>query len=129
ITRNRAYQALGFISARMTFLSPYLHFEVLNLKRVTVIVYDSQENSQRSWPIHPNHQFSGPSSSPFTPVHKRELAEEIEKILLAKEETRNVFAAKDRQIFLVKELLRALEYSQDKLQRNRIRNIPSPSQG
>lgn len=125
-------QNLDKIHVRRRCDGTYLHFEVLNIKRVTVIVYDNQENSQRSWSMHPNHQFSGPSSSPFTPVLKRELAEEIEKILLAKEETRNVFAAKDRQIFLVKELLMALEYSQDirgQLQRNELRNIPSPSQG
>ncbi|KAL8649396.1 MAG: hypothetical protein Q9210_004426 [Variospora velana] len=64
---------------------------------------------QPGWPIHPYQPLPGPSSSCLTHLHKRELVEEIEKILLAKEETRNVFAAKDRQIFLVKVLLGAME--------------------
>ncbi|KAL9051848.1 MAG: hypothetical protein Q9206_004539 [Seirophora lacunosa] len=78
----------------------FLRLEVLNCKRVTVIVYDDANGF-------------GEDEDRYTLQQKRDLADVIEKILSFEEESRQVLAAKDREIFEMEELLKAMKISFD----------------
>ncbi|KAL8958068.1 MAG: hypothetical protein Q9193_004804 [Seirophora villosa] len=79
---------------------PFLRLEVLNCKRVTVIVYDDANEFEED-------------EDRYTLEQKQDLADVIEKILSFEEESRQVLAAKGREIFEMEELLKAMKISFD----------------
>lgn len=98
----------------------FLRFEVLDLQRVSVIVYDNQEDYEED---HPGQTLASRFQLRFTVDQKRELAQMIENTLLFDKTTRHVLAAKDRQIFELEQLLKAMKHSltvRYQVQRNEI---------
>ncbi|KAL8920289.1 MAG: hypothetical protein Q9208_006357 [Pyrenodesmia sp. 3 TL-2023] len=98
----------------------FLRFEVLDLQRVSVIVYDSEDDFQED---HAGQTMDARFQLRFTLDQKRGLAEMIENTLSFDNGTRQVLAAKDRQIFEMEDLLKAMKHSLNvryQVQRNEI---------
>ncbi|KAL9008349.1 MAG: hypothetical protein Q9173_006516 [Seirophora scorigena] len=98
------------IHLRAAYDLAFLRLEVLNCKRVTAIVYDDA-NGFGEDPV--GLTMNNPHWDRFTLQQKRDLADVIEKILSFEEESRQVLAAKDREIFEMEELLTAMKISFD----------------
>ncbi|KAL8896940.1 MAG: hypothetical protein Q9207_007474 [Kuettlingeria erythrocarpa] len=86
----------------------FLRLEVLDIQRVSVIVYDNQEDYEED---HSGQTLGSRFQLRFTLDHKRGLARMIENTLLFDKTTRDVLAAKDRQIFELEHLLKAMKRS------------------
>lgn len=96
------------IDLRKGEASMFLRCEVLNLKRVTVIVYDDERDFDEEYP---GQSMDGRFQLRFTLDQKRDLAEMVESTLSFDDETKQVLAAKDRQVFEMEELLKAMKFS------------------
>lgn len=79
----------------------FLRFEVLDLRCVTVIIYDNVMHFPAI-----GQSLAHRSILRFTLAEKRELALMVQNILLFDNESRQVLSAKDRQIFEIEQLLR-----------------------
>lgn len=96
------------IDLRRGQAADFLRLEVLDLQRVSVIVYDNQEDYEED---HPGQTLASRFQLRFTLNQKRGLAQMIKKTLLFDKNTRQVLAAKDRQIFELEQLLKAMKHS------------------
>ncbi|KAL9601966.1 MAG: hypothetical protein Q9219_002190 [cf. Caloplaca sp. 3 TL-2023] len=82
--------------------------EVLDLKRVTVIVYDNEEDFDHD-EIPEDRKYE----LRFSLQHKRNLAALMESTLMFDAETKRVLAAKDREIFEIEEMFHMMQCSLD----------------
>ncbi|KAL8757715.1 MAG: hypothetical protein Q9184_004133 [Pyrenodesmia sp. 2 TL-2023] len=108
------------IDLRQGEAAEFLRFEVLDIQRVSVIVYDSEEDFQED---HPGQTMDARFQLRFTLDQKRDLAKMVENTLSFDNNTRQVLAAKDRQIFEMEDLLKAMKHSLNvryQVQRNEI---------
>lgn len=96
------------IDLRKGQAADFLRFKVLEIQRVSVIVYDSEDDFQED---HPGQTMDSRFQLRFTLDQKRGLAKMIENTLSFDNNTRQVLAAKDRQIFEMEDLLKAMKHS------------------
>ncbi|KAL8827445.1 MAG: hypothetical protein Q9170_007011 [Blastenia crenularia] len=106
---NTPMTSIHQINLRTSDVAELLRFEVLDLKRVTVIAYDSLEEFEDEWMPHrtteEKYRFR------FTLEQKRGIARLMEKTLLFEDEIKKVLAAKEREIFEMEEMVKIMEAS------------------
>lgn len=97
---------LSELDLRKKPISDILRLEVLDIKRLNVIIYDNY--SDYTWSTG-EERFE----MRFTVDEKFELSCAVSKILTAPKVDRGVFAQEDRQIFELEELIKGLRFAQD----------------
>ncbi|KAL9003041.1 MAG: hypothetical protein Q9188_004073 [Gyalolechia gomerana] len=94
------------IDLRKQPVNDILRLEVLDIRRLNVIVYDNEYDYFES---------PGPDQFDlrFTVGEKQYLADVVQRVLMAPRQDREVLAREDRQIFELEELVKGLRFAQD----------------
>ncbi|KAL8689155.1 MAG: hypothetical protein Q9218_005105 [Villophora microphyllina] len=111
---------VGDVDARKTPAGEILRLEVVDIKNISVIVYDNEYDYQYNPTMHEDD--SDRFDIRYTVGEKQELADFMHQVLSSSTAERQMLALREQRINEVENLLKGLKYAQDinwQLQRNR----------
>ncbi|KAL8699668.1 MAG: hypothetical protein Q9201_005875 [Fulgogasparrea decipioides] len=99
------------VDIRKTYAGYFLRLEVLDVKQLRIIIFDSEHDH----PYDPQYHNSEADrfNMRYTLEEKRILAKLMKSILMCPAEEREKLAAEDRRIYEMENLLKGLKYAQD----------------